>query len=1192
MNFRQIGLSILKLFFRVNYLNRAIFVIVVAILGELAAIGSRDGLIELATQLKTQLGFEGWKYWGVLVLEAIFIGGSWIILTFLFVLLIGISILKYKTRRVSSFKPHFNSQLREYEKLVLDFKSVTALKLLKKLIADVDDSSIEGEERILLNAKAYYLMGLAKIDEEDKKFSANCLIQSYQLDPKEVIYKERACTSYYNTDQKEKALELANEIFIKDKLNERANVIKLFTDPTSSIEAIPSSVKEGLTFKRLYFNYLMHLGDEGELKVKKLAEIEVLKNSLPIKVEYANIDYWEQLGRYAFYFGMKEQPNKHAIKESYADNKFIVYSNSVLATVYQTIQNTEAFENSKAYKLTAFYFFQTEYLLNGSIEPVKEMVRLYETTFTNAEYSDQLVIAVLVCLNQVKLYGEALSISSTIKGDEDFKHIIEFQALTGLKRNEEAIASFLKYLKGVTVIGDLELHNLLNIGDFLLQRKLDISEFYSKNIEVLSFETEIKKKITFCYFYRYSQEKLSEVEREVNAILDTYEDLGFELKSAVLIILNSIKQRSKAIQFIEKFHNWQTEPLALEIYTECLLNEKKDSEKLLGVLKFRRTNQPREYLMGEEINIYLLAENSQEILNVSNLGISLFPNNVNFVFFKILSLYKLKSESTLLELLNDDLLSKDFNVNQKFALSKICVEKKKTLLGLELYYRETIKTNSPALKQSYFALTTFIEDRSEMESPIEISIGVWVRILAGDETIHINVDETTLRDHWIVKHLGGMKTGESKHLQEPLTYKKIQVTVLRIFDKYSGLAAQILDEIAKSDFTGMTIKSIKFDDSSPEGISKALIAAFGEAGDKEKIKRDEALNKYYTGELSFTELVGSISRDKILEVYSFLTSNQSDGFIVIPIRDFNNIPIPKDREFVIDLTSLPILMKISELNPGCLKHKFIISQFIIELLENELLEAKSMPEESGRVSVTSFGVTTSLTPPGYKEYRVKTLNQMLEWITVNCETRHSKDKLDMILQHPKMFMDGNFIFNSFIDTAFISHGRTLISDDRFHNKHFRNQYLTISLEYYLYCLYSERYSKDFAPILIQNHYVGIRLNCENIKNEFKKPFYGGVNTFHYCLKNLSFSINHDILVFNEALDFVKYIYTEQMPLKMKKDTSQKVLVHALKDYPNLHHLKKTLIAEVRTRFYLLPLDLPEVLDDFIVAFDILYESKR
>ena len=635
-----------------------------------------------------------------------------------------------------------------------------------------------------------------------------------------------------------------------------------------------------------------------------------------------------------------------------------------------------------------------------------------------------------------------------------------------------------------------------------------------------------------------------------------------------------------------------TEQPPLSIYTECLLALRNDSTKLLEVLKFRRSHFPEEYLFIQEISIYELAENPAEILLIASVAKIKHPNNPNFEFYYIYSLYKLNEDGQLDKVLNEDLFKPSFNWKQKFLLAKICIEKGKKVLGLELFYRETILNgiNSPVLKQNYFVLTTTIGDRDDIPWPEVIEVGTVARVWTNQEEMLLSIDEKSKVENWLVKSILGLRNGDSVKVNDPITHKRIDVTIVNIFDKYSGLAAQIADEVGKSNFTGMGIRSLHFENSNVESIGKALIEAFGEVGDKDKIRKDEAFKKYYNRQLSFTELVRSVSRDEVLEVYSHLTSQQSQGFIVIPVSDFNNVQIKQDSELVIDFTSLPILMKISEDFIDLIQHKFIISQFAIELIENELAESKAMQEEGMMVSITSAGVRPTLYPPGYKEHRISTFKKILTWIKDNCETRISKDKLDMILQKPDLAKETDLYHNYFIDTIFISHGRTLISDDRIHNTNFNSHYLTVSLEYYLQYFYKETFKRDLLPVLIQNHYVGIRLNADSIMKEFKKPFYGGVNTFHYCLENLPFSANHDVTVFNEALDFIKAIYVEEMPLVYKKETSQKVLVNALKHYPNLIQLRRNLSNEINSRFSLLQLYLEDVLDDFGVALEILNRS--
>jgi hypothetical protein len=1193
MNYKKFLNSLLLFLLRKrDFLSASIYILCFAIIRELSALGFSEAAVELATEIKKNPEIHGWKYWGIRVLEVLLLGGNWLILIILISMLVGVGFLKYKRKDTPAIKHHFNSQLRTIETLIRDFQSVTAFKLLGQIQKDIDDSYLAKNERDDLLAWSFHLLGLCRVDDQSIKDSLQNHIKSYQLSPDNPSYKERACVSYCYTDQKVKALQLANKILEQDGLSERACAIKLITDTSFNLSMVPMPTKMGHIFRRLYATYLSSENKFEDVEI--LLSDDLSAKTIPAEINFNNIDYWDLVGRFSFYLGISRQPNNFAsFKDSYKCNESIKYSNALLGLVLRKISDTELYKNYKAFRLSSFYYHQTEYLLNGNTNSVTEMLNLYNT-FLKEKKSDEFYTVILICLNQLERYEDVIQLTPTIDSSDFFIDLMKFQALSGLRRNDEAKKSFEEYITKCEFITDIDVNNLIGFSDFLMQQKQDVSDFYKSKIEPKRFETDQHKAIAFCYFHRYLPEKHESVREYLTSILPNYSELRYELRNTIIVVLVALKDFESAVSLIEKYHDWKVEQPALSIYTECLLQLRNDSTKLLDVLKYRRDHFPVERLFIEEISIYELAENSKEILQISTQAKVKYPDNPDFEFYYLYSLYKLNKDQELNNQLNENLFHRNFHWKQKLVLAQICIANGKKQLGLELFYQETKQNgpNSPTIRQNYFTLTTRIGDRDDIPWPEIVDIDTVAKIRTNQEELLLEVDENSKKNHWLVKHIVGRERGESITVTDPITHKSSEITIVHIFDKYSGLTAQIAEEVGKSNFTGMSIRSVRFENSDAESISKSLVEAFGQAGDKDKIKRDEAFKKYYRREISFTELVRSVSQNKVLEIYSHLTSMQSEGFIVIPIKDFNSIPIKQDSEFVIDFTSLPILMLLCDKFSGLIRHKFVISQFAIELIENELAEARAMQEDGMVVSITSFGVKPTLYPPGYKEYKISTLEKILEWIKGNCETRMSKDKLDMIIKRPDLIRETDLFQNYFIDTIFISHGRTLISDDRIHNLRFKSNYLTIGLEYYLQYFYKDSFSNNILPILIENHYIGIRIDAATLMKEFKKPLLGGINTFHYCLQNLPFSVNHDSTVFNEALDFIRAIYIDEMPLQFKKETSQKVLINALKHYPNFIQLKKNIFNEIHSRFSLLPLYLDHVLDDIAVALDILNRSNE
>ncbi|HYF69488.1 MAG TPA: hypothetical protein VD884_15190 [Ohtaekwangia sp.] len=1186
--------SIVRFFFRrIDFLNRSIYITVAAFIAELSVFGFKDSLISLTGEIKESPDLEKWQYWGIRLFEVLFIGGDWAILITLALLLIGLITLKYKTRELPSIKHHFNSQLRSIEGLLDNFKPETAFQLLRKFLDDVDDSYLADNDRNELKAWAYHLMGICRVDRSDSAQLPDYHIESYLLQPNNSKYKERACVSYYNSQQLDKALVLANELLNQNSLNERANAIRLICDQNFNEQNISPTVKAGQVFLRICIHHFLFQKNQDTEKVRELLTKYIEKRIVPDAIHRNNLEFWELIGRLMFNFAAIQNQSIFAEqKESYATSSLMGYANLILSKVYALTAHTELFRTSKALRLTIFYYWHSEYLLYGKTESVTEMTNLYNSSFSRESFSDQLYSSILISLNQLKRYQDVLSFAEGLNTKDSYVSAMKYHAYEMLGKVEEAISCFIEYLERLDGVTDIETSNLLEFADFLIQNKKQVEQYYNSYISPVQFSESIYRSLVYSYYHRYESSHSENILKEIDTYKVGYSQLKPELRHAVLVICFVVKQHELAVALIEEFHDWRSEEPALFIYTECLLELKKDSGKLMEVLKRRRATSPQERLFLKEIEIYELLENSLEILNLTRTALSQFPHNAHFKFYLIYALYKLKI-GELRSHLNNNLLSIAFNWREKFLLAQICIENGEKVLGLEIFYQEVIKhgANRPMLKQQYFFLTTQIGDRKEIPWPDSIELNTTVKLRVNGEDIFIDVTDISVQENWMVKPILGLKQGETTRLEDTMMRKPIQLEVVAIFDKYSGLAARISDEIRRSNYTGMGIRSIPFEDASIGGINKTLIEHFGEAGDRQKIQKDEALAQYYGGKLSFTELVRRISRDEVLEVYSFLTSKQSNGFVVIPVRHFTGVNINSDSEFVIDFTSLPILMKISESFPGILKHKFVISQFAIELLENEIIEAKNMQEDGLTLSITSFGVLPTPYPPGYKEYRLSTLQKIVDWISSHCEIRFSKEKLDIILEKPDLMRDGDLYFNYFIDTAFICHGRTLISDDRIHNKTFGSHYLTISLEYYLMNQYDEIYHGKFQPILIENHYVGLRVDRESLVREFKRPFYGGVNTFYYCLENLPFSVNNDLTVFNEALDFIKFVYTEDSPLDFRRMTAQQVFVAALRGYPNLGQLKRNLANEIHVRFALLQMYLPMVLEDFEVALNVLRQTN-
>jgi len=657
---------------RIDYLNRAIYTVVVGIIAELAAISERDGIIELASELKNLPNLPSWKYWAIRIFEAILVGGNWLVFGILATLLVGLFLLKYKSRALPQGKHIFNSRLRSIEEFIREFKTSTSLKLLDKLLIDIDDSYILENEKIAIKAKAEYLVGLCRVQNGTPSRSTLSHIESYLLVPGNISYKERACVSYFHAGKKDLALQLAKELLIERPLNERANAIKLALDKSFNLVGVPLVIRDNPTFKRIYA-YLLFANEEDS-NALSLFESELKIRAFPNEINYDNIDYWELVGRIAYHWGMQKQPNTSLKRrDDYNQNELIIYGNRVLAKVLLSIQSTELYDTSVQFKLTFFYKSLTDYLLTGNVSAVEDMLDLFLNHLIKEDISNQVATELMICLNQLERFADILKVIDRLdRGTDPQLYLLEFSAYGGLKKQNEALLSFQKYLAGTLLIKDLELSNIILFCDFLITEKLDVSNLYMECIEPKSFDSDFDKLFARCYAYRYLLDKRPEIESSVSKLIDGYQLRSLNTKYCVLIILKAIGKLEDCNNLIETYHDWRREELPMLLLTDNLIELRKNVKTLLEVLLFRRENEPEERLYLFELRIHLLSENNAQVQEVSRLGMTRYPSNLNFEFYHIYSLYKAKDSTALDAVIGNRLLDKPFDSRQKFVLARIC----------------------------------------------------------------------------------------------------------------------------------------------------------------------------------------------------------------------------------------------------------------------------------------------------------------------------------------------------------------------------------------------------------------------------------------------------------------------------------------------------------------------------------------
>lgn len=1164
----------------------SIRVIVACIVTIAAGIAGEDALSALAETAKARYDSSPFVYWIISILQAYFSGGDWVLLSVLIFVLLILAIVKVKSSKGNP-RHLLTSRIRHIEILIEEFKTSSAFSLAEGLLKEIDDTEMDPSAEASLKAKVNFLLGQSA--SQDSGMAANYFLESYRLAPDEVKYKERAATTIFFKGNEVLALQMAEEILAVQPMNERAHALRALLNPAFSLATVPQSVANTPIFKRIYAVMFLHKNKQSTLDF--LFERELREKPVPETLTFDNMEYWILLSQINFFQFRQRNPIMDTFTVTiYPKDEQLLYANSLLKRINSKVVNTEFYQTTSRYSLMSFRYFHSLYLLYGSKESVNEMRKVFAGCIDKLAKEEIFFQDLLVALLQIDDNQAVIDITNSLSTQTTMTLAFRFRAYTNLRRIPEALENAKQYISTFKEVDAIEMYNVVSILEVVIHTKGDAFQYYQDNIKDKIFSNPIFEKIAWTYAARLKEDQAAVVDENLNYLTGIYQTIPLGQRTAVLISLADRGQLSKCNELIGKYHDWKNEPIPLFLLTDNLIKQKENSDQLLEVLKYRRTHFPEKRFLLQELNLHIMLQNFEEVLAVSTLGKSSFADDLNFQYFYIMALYRLGRNHALDGELNNDIVNVDFHPEHKFFISKICIERGKVDLGLEIFYRVTKgELDNPSYKERFFVLVAMLGEKEQKRpQPETVVVNSVVKVATQGETKFFEITKDLARSHWISKNLVGKSVGDHLKLDDPfIPGKEIELTVIAVFDKYFGLAAEIADEVGQSGLTGMSLRSVKYEGPSPENLEKALVDNFGHAGDQAKLRTEEAMEKYYRREISFTELVRRVSAENPLEIYSYLTSPASSGFVVTPlpyINQISNVELPAP---VIDLTSLIIVAKLSADFPSVKFPKFGISQYLINHLNDELADARALPDEGISVSVTSAGVRPTLLPPDYKKRRVETFERLVAWATSNCEVRYSSKKLDILREHPELLRGDDWYYNYLLDTVFISVGSVLLSDDAWFAVSFPNHYSVISTEAFLKQFDPEQMKKDFIPVLIANHYHGIRVTKADLERELKKLASGPKSTFTYCLDNLSFSAAHDPTIVDDCLEFIKIIYADNYPPEFKKDLAQKVFVNMLRGYPDMPLFRTNIKKVINAKFHLLQNHIPSVIADLNGALVIL-----
>lgn len=1050
----------------------------------------------------------------------------------------------------------YREELKSIHEEIISLKLKTGIKRLSELEKRIANNPKNSSDELLAFIKFLFGLCYESLTEQPKGYES--YVSAYKLLPDYPLYIEKACISYYGLhDPRYK--DLTMKIDEHDDYNPITWAIKAF-DSENLVRFIKESVTDNVLqnpyFKRLVFNHNLKKQYVNTFALLKVLEISKLSKELPVCINLDNLHHWIfMLNAISIqYFAVSPIPFVGIIKR----DEYAILLFELSKSLSTVIINSEL---SQTYNSVLFLYYWLESELSYSNTSIGNLMNAYNLLDEKDTFKTVLLaIAVQKHINP----KEAIDIIDEFKGTKD-ETLIALKTFCQLQ-NPKSKETILEYFDYIKIIDD---SNIVNVCNFIITiiksnliNKSDLMHLIGKITFVSSSHNLLISYIISSLFDKGPTLPVDTIDSLTNIIRNDDRLLFFQ---SLLYFEN--EYYVECIRFLEGYIDEDKESSDLFLLIRALYLCKSSSQlKLLRILKNWRLNFSfNEDSTRMELELTQILHNWDEIKVIAEYGLSFLPDDEQFFTLYIISLANIGDYERINSAVSK-IISFDFELTDNvIILVNILINRNHPAEGLELLYKKAKNKNDSLARMNFFSLTiNFPKDY--FTDPETVTYTSYVKFDIDGEIETIHIDPSTSSNS-IVKKSIGKSINDVFYIENQLSKKLRPVKVLRIMNKYSALIDEILTE-ATSPFSNLPMESVTFDPSNIESFKKSFIATFGGIEDERKKQTEINFQEYYTYKISFTELVISNFNGSFIDAYNYLTSQQSDGLRIKPLKYLIGYDASVDKIPIIDFSTGLLFFELSTfLNMKF--EKFIISKNLYILIDKLIVQTESERSSKMKIAIQEDKLIPYFYPDNYHDKRIDFLLKLKTWFQDTSDAIIPEEKIDIVRPiYEKASLDP--IMELLIDSLILGQrkGYVLVSDDLFYSKllHFNNY---ITSEKYLAIHYSDK-TKDITEYMLKSRYVGLRITSNILYSSFiNQNKENNRHIYFYALRNLVLREGYNSDIIETSVDFLKKIaLSPSITIDNYRSAALNLFVLLIPNFPNPLHIY-TLKERIKLQFELM-----------------------
>lgn len=1104
----------------------------------------------------------------------------------------------------SSTYSDFSKQFLEVaEQQIEELKPGQALTIALTARKDIEDLNLPVDEKNRLLAKTYWLEAQARADLPGKGETDALLIRAHKLAPFVTKYRERAAVAYFRTGEPELAISIAGAVLNENPNSPRAWAVLSELNPDLSV---PATVKAEPVYKTLKVSFLGR--KNANFHVNELNQFfsdEVRYRKKPKHITRGDLYYWFYLAQYALQDYLHRELGFYSFEqdEKPTNSPRVRYACHLYEALLKQVDETEL-RNHPQFLLVQFDYCFCQYLLTRNVEAVKQMYALFVGNPNSIlPFQSPTPLFKSMPIRAAELVFPLLQVSEPSKVLEviallplpqpPFAQLVKGLAYEQLGQVHESTICFKEYMGGTAAVDELDTQNFWDLSAKLLVANEPAESVVQLATEGKTFALPYAAALLEAHALMGATRHRERVKTLCEEIRAYWDDLPHHFRVGLASIYIAVKDPATARELLAPIVDLTQESNELWIYIQALRQAENDFQELLRLLALWRVQfAPNYQLHRMELDLCSRLRDHVLTEEVAGSGMRHFPKDPSFLLKMIEALHVQEKEAELLPLLNEQLWTLNLTWQGAFWLGAVCIRHGRHAIGLELYYR-ALKANpgNPEVRDAYFINLTQFAHVNEAPVPEVAEVDMVVCLVSNGQERVIELTPEATRSLPVAKKALGRKQNESFTVEDPTTGILTSYTVEQVLDKYRGQFALLAKDVSDNPDTSAHVRSYKFENLEPEGIENTLRKLFGSGGTQRKIIVDDILARAARGEVGFTELTWSVFADDPLSTWTFLTSKQSSGFLIVSLIKQQPMSLSGETEFVIDYSTLFPLYELSRTQPVKYNGKpFVVSQLMIDYFRVELMEARQERKSFASVIITEDRVVPFLTQEDEHQHRIEYLRGLLEWLEKECRVAFAPERLAGHLSQRQETSGENDQRSIMLDIYLLSKqpNRILISDDLLYHQYPQN-IKPVTLELYLKSTSESTLPQNWLFTLVHWNYRGLTLTGQQLYRTFEsnKMMLDSHSDFHKALASFAFKHNSNSNNALELIQFLKLLYADELSLEYKQRVSRLALYHLLIGLQFSEKMIHVFVSRLTAAFALLGEHKDHVQEDFYQVVELI-----